>query len=270
MNFAGPLVAALLFAQMFVLQAQARLDESLGGTLPGLVSQEVIDQILSQGVPELSLKRLVAVIEGQWGNSQEQPIYHCKDQPAENLKPCHADDRTSATTQIQLRAFRYAISIDYSLSSIEPRFYFIDFETGEVEKQLVAHGLKSGDGLFATNFSNVLNSNMTSIGMHLIGGTYFGKYGETLRMYGLEASNDQAYIRDIVFHGAWYSRADFIESINKKTGAAYGRLGLSFGCPAVSPEAMARYLRFFKAEGGGYIDHFHPDFTPALESNLDL
>ncbi|MNL53634.1 hypothetical protein D3C87_1768980 [compost metagenome] len=82
-------------------------------------------------------------------------------------------------------------------------------------------------------------------------------------MYGLQRSNDQAYNRDIVLHGAWYAAKEFINSIDPKTGQPRGRLGLSWGCPALSL-ALAKKLIPFLQEGG-VIFHYHPTL---LEESL--
>ena len=78
-------------------------------------------------------------------------------------------------------------------------------------------------------------------------------------MYGLERSNDQAYNRDIVMHGAWYVSEDFMNSINRKTGEKYGRMGLSWGCPAVSLAIAERTIPYLK--NGSLILHYHPSMN---------
>jgi hypothetical protein len=121
--------------------------------------------------------------------------------------------------------------IDYSLPSTAPRLWVFDLEHGKVLfHELVAHGAGSGDN-YAVRFSNVDASRQTSLGLFLTGGTYEGGNGYSLRLRGLDPGiNDLAEYRAIVMHGAWYVSPDQIRR--------YGRLGRSWGCPAL-PKAIA-------------------------------
>ena len=90
---------------------------------------------------------------------------------------------------------------------------------------MVAHGKNTG-GLLAKNFSNTIGSKQSSLGFYITGNTYTGKHGLSLYLNGIEPNiNDNAKERAIVIHGASYVSQDFISE--------NGRLGRSFGCPAV-------------------------------------
>ena len=90
----------------------------------------------------------------------------------------------------------------------------------------MAHGKKSGNK-YAKKFSNLPNSNESSIGFYITGETYTGKHGLSLRLDGMDKGfNDNARKRAIVMHGAKYVSGDFIKK--------YGRLGRSLGCPSLS------------------------------------
>ena len=92
----------------------------------------------------------------------------------------------------------------------------------------VAHGRGSGD-LLASRFGNETQSHRSSLGVFRTAETYFGAHGYSLRLDGLDKGvNDQARKRDIVFHAADYATERF--------GREHGRLGRSFGCPALAPE----------------------------------
>lgn len=116
--------------------------------------------------------------------------------------------------------------IDFNLPSTQKRMWVIDLDQMKVLfHELVAHGRNSGEN-YATEFSNKVNSNTSSLGFYLTGEEYIGKYGASLRLDGMEAGyNDQARERAVVLHGADY--------VSQAVVDAQGRLGRSYGCPAV-------------------------------------
>jgi hypothetical protein len=116
--------------------------------------------------------------------------------------------------------------IDFRLSSTKNRLWTIDLNKKRViYESLVAHGRNSGDE-YAKNFSNELESNMSSFGFYVTGDTYIGKHGLSLYLDGAdEGFNCNARTRSVVMHSAEYVNEEFIN----KTG----RLGRSLGCPAI-------------------------------------
>jgi hypothetical protein len=113
----------------------------------------------------------------------------------------------------------------------------------------VAHGRGSGENS-TERFSNVDGSRMTSLGAFLAADAYRGQHGVALRLDGLEPGfNDRARDRAIVLHGAAYVSEGMI--------AAQGRLGRSWGCPAVRP-AIAKEL-IDAIRGGSLIVAYYPD-----------
>ncbi len=96
-----------------------------------------------------------------------------------------------------------ALMIDYSRPSYLNRMFLINLLTGKVIKQgLVAHGDCTD---FANNysnpkFSNVNNSQCTSLGRYKIGTKYKGAWGTSYKLHGLDPSNNNAFMRAIVFH----------------------------------------------------------------------
>ena len=140
--------------------------------------------------------------------------------------------------------------IDYSRASIDPRLWVFDLSSGKLLfRELVAHGRNTGDNL-ATRFSDELNSRQTSLGLFRTGGTYVGSNGYSLRLDGLEPGfNGHARDRAIVMHGAPY--------VDAKLGAAQGRIGRSWGCPALR-EGIAREV-IDTIRGGGVIFAYYPD-----------
>jgi hypothetical protein len=142
--------------------------------------------------------------------------------------------------------------IDYSLASTERRLWVIDLDTEEILfHELVAHGRGSGDN-FAVLFSNVEGSKQSSLGLFRTGETYEGKHGYSLRLSGLEPGvNDRAEERAIVIHGADYVTSEFAER--------NGRLGRSWGCPALAPDVHRRIIDTIK--GGTALFAYYPDDT---------
>lgn len=139
--------------------------------------------------------------------------------------------------------------IDYSLPSTQPRLWVFDLERGRLLfRELVAHGVGSGDNL-AARFSNRDGTHASSLGVFRTGDTYQGKNGYSLRLHGLEAgTNDQAFARTIVMHGAWY--------VSREHAERYGRLGRSWGCPAV-PVATAKPI-IDAIQGGSLLFVYYP------------
>ena len=140
--------------------------------------------------------------------------------------------------------------IDYSKPSSEPRLWVFDLKSKELlYEELVAHGQGSGSNM-ATQFSNLDESHQTSLGLFVTQDTYVGKNGYSLRLDGLDQGfNDRARDRAIVMHGAPYVNPAFVK--------ANGRLGRSWGCPAVS-DAVARKM-IDRVKGGGLVFAYYPD-----------
>jgi hypothetical protein len=144
--------------------------------------------------------------------------------------------------------------IDYSLPSTEPRLWVLDLEKGEVLfHELVAHGAGTGEK-YATRFSNVKDSRQTSLGLFLTGGTYEGGNGYSMKLRGLDAGiNDRAEERHIVMHGAWY--------VSPEHARSQGRIGRSWGCPALSQEIAPVVIDTIK--GGSFVYSYHGEASLA-------
>jgi hypothetical protein len=140
--------------------------------------------------------------------------------------------------------------IDYSRPSTLARLWVLDLVSGTVRFQtLVAHGRGSGLAR-AVAFSNLPESKQSSLGLFRTEETYEGSHGYSLRLVGLEAGvNDLAYSRNIVIHGADYVTAKF--------ASRHGRLGRSWGCPALDPSVHRSVIDTIR--GGSALFAYYPD-----------
>ena len=140
--------------------------------------------------------------------------------------------------------------IDYSRPSTQPRLWVFDVAAGKLlYEEVVAHGRGSGENI-ARVFSNAEGSHASSLGLFLTRETYQGRNGYSLRMDGLEPGiNDAAMQRAIVMHGAPY--------VDPRQAQRQGRLGRSFGCPAVR-EAVARGM-IDVLKDGQFVFAYYPD-----------
>jgi hypothetical protein len=85
---------------------------------------------------------------------------------------------------------------------------------------------------------------MSSLGVFLTADTYIGKHGLSLRLRGMEQGvNDLSMERAIVIHAASYVRRS-------------GRIGRSFGCPAVRPEISRALIEAVR--GGTLLLSYYP------------
>ncbi|MFB9080321.1 murein L,D-transpeptidase catalytic domain-containing protein [Flavobacterium procerum] len=98
---------------------------------------------------------------------------------------------------------KIAFLVDMKIKSGRNRFFVYDLENDQIIDQgLVAHGSGSetkikGDIL---QFSNVPESNCTSLGKYSVEKSYKGVFGKAFRLAGLDESNNNAMKRAIVLH----------------------------------------------------------------------
>ena len=148
--------------------------------------------------------------------------------------------RAKAALDSHQVAARDSIGIaDFSRPSSEARFHVVDLRNGTVESHLVCHGRGSDPDHsgYLERFSNDFGSYATSSGTYLTDAYYDGKYGLSLRVRGLDWTNNNAEARAIVIHNAWYAEPEMIQ--------LHGMLGRSEGCfamPKASQYAVMRRL----------------------------
>lgn len=125
---------------------------------------------------------------------------------------------------------------DYGLHSALPRFHFVNLNYEEVQSYHVAHGRGSDpehDG-WLNNYSNTEGSNATSKGAYVTWEWYQGRYGTSVRLGGLDITNEAALRRYIVMHQAKYAEPSHV--------TRWGRLGRSNGCFALGAEDFRKAL----------------------------
>ena len=124
--------------------------------------------------------------------------------------------------------------VDFDKHSSQPRLYRLNLQTGEVEVFRTAHGKGSDPAHtgFAQRFSNIFDSNTSSVGAYVTAGASHGvKYAENVLLDGLEPSNSHARDRAIIVHAADYCEPSYL--------AQHGKLGRSYGCFSVSSQDLA-------------------------------
>ncbi len=127
-----------------------------------------------------------------------------------------------------IRARDFVGIVDFDRGSAEPRFHVVHLPSGHVDSYPVAHGRGSDPAHsgYLEQFSNRPGSQATSNGAYTTGDYYYGKYGLSMKVRGLDWSNNNAESRAIVIHNAWYAEPDMIH--------VHGKLGRSEGCFAFS------------------------------------
>lgn len=147
--------------------------------------------------------------------------------------------------------------VDYTKSSREKRMWIIDVPNKNlILNTYVAHGHGSGKEI-AKKFSNKVDSHESSLGFYLTDDVYIGDNGRSLRLNGLdEGFNSNARKRAIVVHGADYVGPDMVD--------LEGRMGRSYGCPAVSRDVADEVIDTIKNGNVLFINgnskHYHSKY----------
>jgi hypothetical protein len=131
--------------------------------------------------------------------------------------------------------------VDMRLPSGKDRFFVYDLHKDSIVLAgLVAHGCGSANFSKTPSFSNINGSGCTSLGKYRIGYPYQGQFGRAYKLYGLDATNDQAFNRNVVLHS--------FTSVPEGETYPYPICN-SRGCPMVSP-AFLRQLQLLIDRSG--------------------
>jgi len=128
------------------------------------------------------------------------------------------------------------IFIDLGMNSGFYRCWVIGYSDGVIRHQgLVAHGSGKSNWLptGTRQYSNDKGSLLSSLGKYKTGQSYKGEYGLAYRLYGLEASNSNAFSRAIVLHA--HRAIPDVQSTKA--------LFQSWGCPSVSLAFLTKISR---------------------------
>lgn len=156
--------------------------------------------------------------------------------------------------QIEQKSKPILTLIDFTKASTEKRLFVFDLQKRQMlYASVVSHGRNSGEN-YATSFSNEVGSYKSSLGFYLTDNTYQGKNGYSLILNGLEKGiNDRARERAVVMHGAAYA--------NPSVAAGGGRLGRSFGCPALPQALTAPIINTIKGGSVLFIYANNKEYT---------
>jgi hypothetical protein len=137
---------------------------------------------------------------------------------------------------------------DFSLASRVQRFHLVNLADGSTRSHLVAHG-RGSDPLhtgWLKRFSNEPDSNASSAGAYRTGTPYVGAHGHSIRLEGLDPSNDHALSRGIVVHSAWYVSDEVI--------GHFGMPGRSEGCFALAASSLPEVMTILGPDRLLYAD----------------
>lgn len=132
-----------------------------------------------------------------------------------------------------------AFFIDMKIKSGKNRFFVYDLKKNKITDQgLVAHGSGSETGIEnKLKFSNVPNTNTTSLGKYSIGHHYNGRFGKAYKLYGLDKTNSKAFERFIVLH--YFSKVPYEQQSEPICN--------SLGCPMVNEKYFNRIEKILDA-----------------------
>lgn len=125
-----------------------------------------------------------------------------------------------------------AFLIDMKIMSGKNRFFVYDLKNNKIIDQgLVTHGFGSETQIEGQlKFSNTNQSLCTSLGKYYIGNSYTGDFGKAYKLFGLDKTNNNAFIRNIVLHK--YDKVPYEEQDKP--------ICKSFGCPMLNADFYKR------------------------------
>ncbi len=155
----------------------------------------------------MSLIRLIfftAIVAFMACQTPHQPkVKEEQKREVENPYSVNANKLKDAKAYCQQNGFNESIAFfsDMNLRSGKKRFFVVDLNKDSVlHAGLVAHGHCQSYASRVPSFSNEIGSNCTSLGKYKVGYKYNGSFGTAYKLYGLEATNSNAFDRFVVLH----------------------------------------------------------------------
>jgi len=113
--------------------------------------------------------------------------------------------------------------VDLQKPSNEYRFFVLNMNDKKIiNRGLCCNGKEDSEG--QVMFSNVPGSNCSSKGAYKVGYPYVGKFGKAFKLHGLDSTNSNAFVRNVVLHS--------YKGIPRSE--IFIRLFRSEGCPTVN------------------------------------
>ncbi|MBO9636305.1 MAG: murein L,D-transpeptidase catalytic domain family protein [Chitinophagaceae bacterium] len=125
--------------------------------------------------------------------------------------------------------------IDMKIGSGKNRFFIYDMKRNSViSSGLVAHGRCNQNWLNGRKYGNEVGCGCTSLGKYKIGNPYQGSFGLAYKLYGLDATNNNAFKRFVVLHSH--------ECVPNNEVDPYP-ICQSDGCPTVSADFLKKLAK---------------------------
>lgn len=157
----------------------------------------------------------------------------------------HVKEVQKLTSKAAKYSDKIAFFIDMKIASGKNRFFVYDLKNSKIIDQgLVAHGSGSETGIEGKlKFSNVSESLSTSLGKYGTGISYKGQFGKAYKLHGLDKTNSNAFVRNIVLHK--YSKVPYDEQAESICN--------SYGCPMVNENFFKRIEELIDQSGKSII-----------------
>lgn len=165
-----------------------------------------------------------------------------------------------SSSELRFKNKRYITIADFTKPASQVRLFVLDLATNEVKAYFTSHGIgvRGGDVTlfpldklteekkkslqYPTLISSRPGSSATPRGVFMLGKTYTGSFGYSLKIHGLQNGiNETTYARAVVMHGFAGMNPAVVSSNDDETEIAEqlfapGNLAVSQGCTMIQPD----------------------------------